>query len=129
MSTQFRNSETFLFQAIQFCQIVLIQIIQFSISTIFVHGQLYVKAVLFQKIQFSISMQIISMWPLDWTQFGAATLGQSGAESDGNEEVLRIPQSFNITETSLSDCLWSYQDTNWGALIPLQKCSQCILQC
>ena len=40
----------FLFQAIQFRQIVLIQTIQFSISIVFV------KTVRFQAIQFSISM-------------------------------------------------------------------------
>ncbi len=68
-------SKTFLFQAIQFIQTVIIQLIQFSISTDFVYTQLNVKTVLhltvqlsvstvsmsktvqFQTIQFSISMQ------------------------------------------------------------------------
>ena len=43
MSTQ---SKTFLFQAIQFSQTVLIQVIQFSISTDFVYTLLNVKTVL-----------------------------------------------------------------------------------
>ena len=30
---------------------------------------------------------------------------QSGPGSDGNEELLRIPQSSSITGTSASDCL------------------------
>ena len=38
--------KTFLFQAIQFIQAVLIQLIQFSISTDFVYTQLNVKTVL-----------------------------------------------------------------------------------
>ena len=37
MSTQFNGQKTFLFQAIQFIQTVLIQIVQFSISTDFVY--------------------------------------------------------------------------------------------
>ena len=47
-------------------------------------------------------------------QSGTITLGQSGPGSDGNEEVVRIPQSSNIAGTSPSDCLESYQDTRWG---------------
>ena len=34
--------------------------------------------------------------------------GQSGPWSNGNEEVLLIPQSPSITGTSPSDCLVSY---------------------
>ena len=34
--------------------------------------------------------------------------GQSGPGSDGNEKVLRIPQSSSITGNSPSDCLVSY---------------------
>ena len=45
MSTQFNCEKTFLFQAIQFIQIVLIQLIQFSINTDFVYTQLNVKTV------------------------------------------------------------------------------------
>ena len=46
-------SKTFLFQVIQFIQTVLIQVIQFSISTDFVNTQLNVKKRLYIK-QFSL---------------------------------------------------------------------------
>ena len=39
---------------------------------------------------------------------GATTLGQSAPGSNGNEGVLRIPQSSSITSTSPSDSLVSY---------------------
>ena len=68
---------------------------------------------MFQAIQFSISTQFSSIWPLDRTQSGATTPGQSGRGSDSNEGVLRIHQSSSITGTSRSDCLASYQDTRW----------------
>ena len=93
------------------------QTIQFSISTTVSLS----KTVLFQTIQFSISPQISSIWPLDRTLSGTTTPGQSGLGSDGNEGVLRIPQS-SITGTSPSNCLISYQDTCWGGgLTPLQS--------
>ena len=37
-------------------------------------------------------------------------MDQSGPGSDGNEGVLRIPQTSSITGASLSDYLVSYQD-------------------
>ena len=40
-----------------------------------------------------------SIWPIDRTLSGATTPGQSGPESDGNEGVLRIPQSSSIIGT------------------------------
>ena len=49
------------------------------------------KTVLFQAIQFSISAQFSSIWPIDRTLSGATTPGQSGPGSDGNTGVLRIP--------------------------------------
>ena len=48
-----------------------------------------------------------SIWPIDITLSGASIPEQSGPGSDGNEEVLHIPQSSNITEASSSDCLVS----------------------
>ena len=39
---------------------------------------------------------------------GATTPGQSGPGSDGNKEVLYIPQTFSITGAFPSDCLLSY---------------------
>ena len=59
--------------------------------------------------QFSnISTQFSSIYPIDRTLLGATTPTQNGPGSDGNEGVLRIPQSFSITGTSPSDCLVSY---------------------
>ena len=48
------------------------------------------------------------------TSSGATTMGQSEPGSDGNEGVLRIPQSSSITRTSPSDCLVSYPGTPIG---------------
>ena len=45
---------------------------------------------------------------MDRTLSGATTLGWSGPESDGNEGVFHIPQSFSTTGTSPTDCLVSY---------------------
>ena len=42
---------------------------------------------------------------MDTALSGATTPGQSGPGSDGNEGVLRIPQSSSITGTSLSNIL------------------------
>ena len=46
MQVQFNCEKTFLFQAIQFSQAVLIQLIPFSISSGFLYIQLNVKTVL-----------------------------------------------------------------------------------
>ena len=53
--------------------------------------QLNVKTVLFQVIQFNISTQFNSIWPIERILSGATTLGQIGPGSDGNEGVLYIP--------------------------------------
>ena len=45
---------------------------------------------------------------MDRTLSDATTPDQSGPGSDGNEEVLRIPQSPGITGASPSDCLMPY---------------------
>ena len=65
------------------------------------------KIVLFQTIQFSIRTQFSSIWPTDRSLSGATTPGQSEPGSDGNEGVLRTPQSSSIIGTSPSDCLES----------------------
>ena len=62
---------------------------------------LYIKPVLLQTIQFSMSTSIP---------------GQSGPGSNGNEGVLNIPQSSSITGTSQSDCLVSYPEHFRGAV-------------
>ena len=47
---------------------------------------------------------------------GATILGQSGPGSDGNKEILRIPQSSSITEASPSDSLVSYPRHSLGEI-------------
>ena len=49
---------------------------------------------------------------------GATIPGQSGPGSNGNEGVLRIPQSPSITGTSPSDCLVSYLGHSLGGSYP-----------
>ena len=71
-------------------------------------SSLNVKKVLFQTIQFSIITQFSPFWLRDKTLSGATTQSQSGPGSDGNKEVIHIPQSASITGASLSDCLISY---------------------
>ena len=78
-----------------------IKSVQLNVKTV----QLNVKTVLFQTIQFCISTQFSSIWPIDWTLSGATTTGLSRPGSDGNKGVLCIPQSSIITGTSPSDCL------------------------
>ena len=63
-------------------------------------------------------MQFSAIWPIDRTLSGITTLGQSGPGSDGNEGVLRIPQSSSITGTSPSDCLISYPGHSLGGCYP-----------
>ena len=55
-----------------------------------------------------------SIRPIDRTPSGATTPGQSRLGSVGNEGVFRIPQSSNITRTSPSYCLVSYQGQSLG---------------
>ena len=69
---------------------------------------LNLKTVLFQLIQLSISTQLRSIQPIEKPQLGTSTQGQRGPRSDGNEEVLCIPQSSSNTGTLPSDCLVSY---------------------
>ena len=85
------------------------------------------KTVLFQTIQFSISMQlkyqnssILSNLVLHkYTVWFYST--HSGPGSDDNEGVVHIPQSSIITGTSPSDCLASYpgHSLGGGGALPL----------
>ena len=50
---------------------------------------------------------------------GATIPGHSGPGSNGNEGVLRIPQSASITGTSPSDCLVSYP--GYSSVVPLYR--------
>ena len=121
-------SRTFLFQTIRFSQTVLIQTIQLSIIIVFVYTHLNVKTVVFQTIQFSISSQFSSIWPIDRTLSGATTPGQSEPGSDGNEGIHRIPQSSSITRTSPSDLFSVLSRILVLGFSPLQWSSQYILQ-
>ena len=94
-----------LFQAIQFCQ-----------------------TVLYQTIQFSIGMQFSSTWPIDRKLSCATTAGQREPGSDGNGWILHIPQSSSITGVSSSDCLVSYPGHSLEGVLPLQRSNRCILQ-
>ena len=75
---------------------------------------LRVKTVLFQAIQYSISTQFSFIKPIDKSLSDVTTPSQSGPGNDGNEGVLRIPQSSSITGTSLPDCLVSYTGHLFG---------------
>ena len=75
------------------------------------------------------SKHFSSNWPVEKTLLSATTTGKSEPGSDGNERLLRIPQSSSINTTSPSDCLVSYQDTRcWRGVIPQQRSSWCILR-
>ena len=86
-----------------------------------------VKTVLFRAIQFSLSAQFSSIWPIDRTLSGATTPGQNGSGSDGNEGVLCIPRSSNVTGASPSDCSVLYPGHSLWVDTSLQRCSQHIL--
>ena len=77
------------------------------------------KTFLFQTTQFSKNYQFSSIWPIDRALSGATTPDQSWPGSDGNEGVLRIPQSSSITGTSTSDCLISYPGHLLGGVLPV----------
>ena len=49
------------------------------------------KKVLFLTIQFSLSTQFSSIWPIDRTLSSATNPGESESGSDGIKRVLRIP--------------------------------------
>ena len=66
------------------------------------------KTVPFQTIQFSLSMQFSSIQPIDRALSGATILWQREPGSNGNEGVLSISQSPNITGTSPSNFFMSY---------------------
>ena len=91
---------------------------RFSLASI---RSLNIKTDLLQVIQFSISAQFSSIWPIDRTLSGTTTPEQSWTGREGNEDVLRIPQSSSITGTSSSDCLVTYPGHSLGDFTPLQR--------
>ena len=67
-------------------------------------------------------MSISSFWPIDRILSGAITRGQTLPGNDGNEGVLRIPQSSSITGALQLDYLMSFQDTRCkGGVLPLYR--------
>ena len=66
------------------------------------------------------------MWPIDGTLSGASIQVQSRPGSDGSEGILRISQSYDITEALSSDCFVSYAGHSLGSLTPQQRCNGCI---
>ena len=85
----------------------------------FIYTQLHVKIVLFQAIQFRVSTEFSSIWPINKTLSGASTPEQSKPRSNGSEGVLRVPQSSGIAGNSPSDCLVSYIRTLVEGVLPL----------
>ena len=61
---------------------------------------------------------MFSIWPIEMTQSGATILEQSWSRSDGNESILRFPQTSKITEAIPSYCLVSYQWHLFGEFYP-----------
>ena len=145
MSTQFNCQKHFFFKlfslfkqlyiTIQFSvgtvsmsKTVQFQTIQLSISIQFkCKYSLIMKTFLFQAIQFNqtirftISMPLVLFNPYIGPLSGATTPGQSGPGSDGNEGVLRIPQSSSNAGTSPSDCLVSYPGHSLGRSYPFAE--------
>ena len=58
---------------------------------------------------------------MDRTLSHATAPGQSGPGSDGNEEVLRIPQNTSITRASPSDCLVLYSGHSLKEYYPYEE--------
>ena len=52
----------------------------------------------YKKMQFSISRQFSSIWPIDRILSSATTLGHNGPGRNSIKGVFCIPQSFSITE-------------------------------
>ena len=79
------------------------------------YRQLNYQTLLFLTIWFSVnhlftlSLNInTSIWPIDRTLLGTTNPAWNGLGSDGDEEVLRIPQRSSITGASPSYGLMSY---------------------
>ena len=66
------------------------------------------KQFYFKQFSLAKACSLILFDSLDRTQSGSITLGQNRPSSDGDEEVLRIPQSDSITKALPSDSLVSY---------------------
>ena len=67
-------------------------------------------------MQISVTLQFSSILPIDRTLSGATTHDKHRRGSDGNEEVLCIPQRSSITGASPSVCSVSYPEHVWWVL-------------
>ena len=133
MNTQFQCQKQFYFKQISLSKVqrVLFQTVQLRIiSTQF---QCKKKLFFFKQFSLAFSTQFSSIWPIDRTLSGATSPGQSEPGSDGNEGVLRIPQSSRITRISPSDFLVSYPGHSLGvggsysSAKPTEQINKCIL--
>ena len=70
-----------------------------------------------------------SIWTVDRIRSGASTQDQSGRGCDGNEVVLRIPQSSSITGASPSDCFTSYPEYTLVEGLTLSRDAVSIFYC
>ena len=76
------------------------------------------KTVQFLKIQFCISIQFSSIWPIDRTLLVATTPAQSEPVSDSNEGVLFFFQSSSNYGTSPAYCFVSYNKDTCLRVLP-----------
>ena len=103
-SVEFQCQKQFHFKQFSLAQVRNLNLSTQFVKNISIWSNSVLSKVLIQTIQFNISMQFSSIWPIDRTLSGATTLDQSWPGRDGNIEVLCIPQSSRITGTSPSDC-------------------------
>ena len=70
-------------------------------------------------MQFSISTQFGSIWPIDRTPSGATSWGQSGPGSNGNKGVLRIPPKLQHYQNLTIRLFSVISQTLVGGVLPL----------
>ena len=76
---------------------------------------------IYQVIQFSITLKFSFIWPIDRTLSGTTTPIQSGPGSNGNEGMLCIPQSSSFTGTLPSDGVVLYLGHSLDRVLPIYK--------
>ena len=79
------------------------------------------EKVLFQTIQFSISVQCSFILSLDMSLSGATTPGKGGPENEGNEGVLVFSKASVLLEPQYQIVLRHIQDTNWLGVLPIYR--------
>ena len=93
MSTQFNCQKHFYFW--QFSLVKLLCFKQFSFAFVY---SLKIKTVLFKEIQFILSAQFSSTWPVDRTLSGTTTSGQSVPVRDGKKRYYAFPRGLALLE-------------------------------